>query len=47
MVIFVILFKVGEVSYHDYRGIFTNDEEKESIVKDLGEENKVCTLSSW
>ena len=41
---FVILFKVGEASYHDYRGIFTNDEEKESIVKDLGEENKVCTL---
>lgn len=35
---------VGEVSYHDYRGIFTNDEEKESIVKDLGEENKVMVL---
>lgn len=35
------LLQLGEVSYHDFRGIFTNEEEKESIVKDLGEENKV------
>ncbi|XP_078355962.1 gamma-adducin-like [Oculina patagonica] len=35
---------LGEISYHDFRGIFTNEEEKESIVKDLGEENKVMIL---
>ena len=36
-----ILCQLGEVSYHDFRGIFTNEEEKESIVKDLGDKNKV------
>lgn len=35
---------LGEVSYHDFRGIFTNEEEKESIVKDLGDRNKAMIL---
>ena len=34
-------FQLGEIAYHDFRGIFSNEEEKESIVKDLGEESKV------
>ena len=36
-----ILCQLGGISYHDFRGIFTSEEEKESIVKDLGDENKV------
>lgn len=35
---------LGEVAYHDFRGIFSNEEEKESIVKDMGEESKVMIL---
>ena len=35
---------LGEIAYHDFRGILTNEEEKESIVKDLGEESKVMVL---
>lgn len=35
---------LGEVTYHDFRGIFTNEEEKETIVKDLGEESKAMIL---
>lgn len=38
-----VLIQLGEVTYHDFRGIFTNEEEKETIVKDLGEESKVCS----
>lgn len=36
--------ELGEISYHDFRGIFTNEEEKESIVKDLGDKNKTMIL---
>ena len=39
-----ILCQLGEISYHDFRGIFTNEEEKESIVKDLGDKNKVLMI---
>ncbi|XP_020623706.1 alpha-adducin-like [Orbicella faveolata] len=35
---------LGEIAYHDFRGIFSNEEEKESIVKDLGEESKAMIL---
>lgn len=35
---------LGEVAYHDFRGIFSNEEEKESIAKDIGEESKVMVL---
>ncbi|KAJ7333519.1 Adducin 3 (Gamma) [Desmophyllum pertusum] len=35
---------LGEITYHDFRGIFTNEEEKDSIVKDLGEKSKVMIL---
>ena len=34
------------MKYHDYRGIFSDDEEKESIIKDLGEESKVMILKN-
>ncbi|KAK2572413.1 Gamma-adducin [Acropora cervicornis] len=37
---------LGEVSYHDFRGIFTNEEEKESIVKNLGDKNKVKAIGA-
>ncbi|KAL3117978.1 hypothetical protein niasHT_005221 [Heterodera trifolii] len=30
---------VGPVAYHDYQGILTNEEEKRSIVRDLGDKN--------
>lgn len=44
--ILLFCFQLGEIAYHDFRGIFSNEEEKESIVKDLGEESKVhCVVS--
>ena len=30
---------IGPVAYHDYQGILTDDEEKKSIVNDLGDKN--------
>lgn len=39
--ILLFCFQLGEIAYHDFRGIFSNEEEKESIVKDLGDESKV------
>ncbi|CAK5017149.1 unnamed protein product [Meloidogyne enterolobii] len=30
---------IGPVAYHDYQGILTDDEEKKSIVSDLGDKN--------
>lgn len=44
--ILLFCFQLGEITYHDFRGIFSNEEEKESIVKDLGEESKVL-LCQW
>lgn len=44
--ILLFCFQLGEIAYHDFRGIFSNEEEKESIVKDLGEESKVL-LCQW
>ncbi|XP_064114096.1 protein hu-li tai shao-like isoform X5 [Macrobrachium nipponense] len=35
---------VGDVSYHDYQGIFVNPEEKEKLARDLGPINKVMLL---
>ncbi|XP_066931002.1 alpha-adducin-like [Clytia hemisphaerica] len=35
---------VGNVSYHDYKGILINEEERESIQNDLGTENKIMIL---
>merc|ERR1712215_508383 len=35
---------VGDVSYHEYRGIFVNPEEKELLKKNLGVMNKVLLL---
>ena len=34
----------GEVSYHDYAGIFVDDEMRERIKKDLGPKNKIMIL---
>lgn len=39
--IWLFYFQVGNVSYHDYCGILVNESEKESIIEDLGKENKV------
>ena len=39
-------FKVGEVAYHDYTGLVVNDEEKESIQKDLGPTASLLVLRS-
>ncbi|XP_066939994.1 protein hu-li tai shao isoform X15 [Macrobrachium rosenbergii] len=35
---------VGDISYHDYQGIFVNPEEKEKLARDLGPINKVMLL---
>ncbi|XP_071524299.1 protein hu-li tai shao isoform X2 [Panulirus ornatus] len=35
---------IGDVSYHDYQGIFVNPEEKEKLARDLGPINKVMLL---
>lgn len=35
---------LGDISYHDYKGILVNPEEKESLAKDLGVHNKVMML---
>lgn len=35
---------LGDVSYHDYKGILVNPEEKDSLAKDLGVHNKVMML---
>lgn len=32
---------IGEVSYHDYKGIVVDTEERELIARDLGPVNKV------
>ena len=32
---------IGDVSYHDYHGIFVNPEEKEQLQRNLGPLNKV------
>lgn len=32
---------IGDVSYHDYMGIFINPEEKEKLARNLGPINKV------
>ncbi|XP_065828626.1 alpha-adducin-like isoform X2 [Oscarella lobularis] len=37
---------VGEVAYHDYTGLVVNDEEKESIQKDLGPTASLLVLRS-
>ncbi|XP_042874178.1 protein hu-li tai shao-like isoform X7 [Penaeus japonicus] len=35
---------IGEVSYHDYQGIFVNAEEKEKLGRNLGPVNKILML---
>ncbi|XP_068236648.1 protein hu-li tai shao isoform X1 [Palaemon carinicauda] len=35
---------VGDISYHDYQGIFINPDEKEKVARDLGPINKVMLL---
>nr|XP_027213493.1 protein hu-li tai shao-like isoform X1 [Penaeus vannamei]XP_027213500.1 protein hu-li tai shao-like isoform X1 [Penaeus vannamei]XP_027213509.1 protein hu-li tai shao-like isoform X1 [Penaeus vannamei]XP_027213515.1 protein hu-li tai shao-like isoform X1 [Penaeus vannamei] len=35
---------IGEVSYHDYQGIFVNAEEKEKLARNLGPVNKILLL---
>ncbi|KAK3739817.1 hypothetical protein QZH41_009063 [Actinostola sp. cb2023] len=35
---------LGEITYHDYQGILINDEEMQSIVRDLGNNSKVMIL---
>lgn len=37
------MLPAGPVSYHDYQGLVVNEEEKESLVQDLGN-NKVRTF---
>jgi ribulose-5-phosphate 4-epimerase/fuculose-1-phosphate aldolase len=35
---------LGPISYHDYEGVVTSDEEKVSLVRDLGKESQVLLL---
>lgn len=35
---------VGDVSYHNYQGLFVDEEEKETLARDLGPVNKVMFL---
>jgi len=35
---------LGDISYHDYQGLFVNEEEKEALVRHLGPINKVMLL---
>ena len=37
---------LGEVSYHEYLGVFVNEEEKGKIIQNLGPKNKVMFLRS-
>lgn len=38
----------GDVSYHNYHGIFVNPDEKEQLVRDMGPTNKVsCTVTTF
>lgn len=34
---------IGDVSYHEYQGIFVNQEEKDKLARNLGPINKVCS----
>lgn len=33
---------IGDISYHEYQGIFVNQEEKDKLARNLGPINKVC-----
>ena len=39
---------VGPIAYHEYQGIVSDEEERESLVKDLGDKNvSVLSLSNF
>ncbi len=38
---------VGDVSYHTYRGVFVDPDERESLARDLGVHNKVMLLRNY
>ncbi|GAB6025468.1 hypothetical protein CHUAL_011208 [Chamberlinius hualienensis] len=37
---------VGDVSYHDYRGLLVDDEERDALARDLGPQNKIMMLNN-